>query len=260
MTDEKNARLPEGKASTKSNIIFYTNFPRLVRLLDTLKNPSAIGGINVNTAAADLIRGVGLAAARENSNAATGGTDRTDRSPLRFRSAALPPTDKTDGSALVSVVSVPPRALFAKMRLQSVNPPAYTFCVAETTATEIGVSNCIGGQPPTGGIFSSAASARLQWSGLGGGALAHAGSYAPVRQPRHVPGHPNWRWGRVTQPSIGGRTMRHVLARPEQTQSPTEFANSAAALAPTVFDALDMLADALQSLAVLQAEEGVRHV
>jgi hypothetical protein len=62
--------------------------------------------------------------------------------------------------------------------------------------------------------------------------------------------------------------MRAIaLARSEQTQNPTEFANSAlraAALAPTVFDALDICADALQSLAMLAAHinpaEGARHV
>lgn len=58
-----------------------------------------------------------------------------------------------------------------------------------------------------------------------------------------------------------------ALARPEQTQHPIELANSAlraAALAPTVFDALDICADALKSLAALAAlvnpAEGVRHV
>jgi hypothetical protein len=55
-----------------------------------------------------------------------------------------------------------------------------------------------------------------------------------------------------------------ALARPEQNQSPTELANRAlraAALAPTVFDALDICADALQALAALvQPAEAHRHV
>ncbi|TDY46473.1 hypothetical protein BX592_113100 [Paraburkholderia rhizosphaerae] len=162
---KKNARLPEGKTS-------------------------ALDSANANTTAAHLVHGGAAAVARENSSAATRGTDKTDRSPRLFRNTTPSLTDKTDGSPLVSVASVTPAPVFEKMRLHGVNRRAYTFCVAETKATEIGVSNCIGGQPPTGGIFSSAANARLQWSGLGGGALAHAGSYAPVRQPRHVPGHP----------------------------------------------------------------------
>ncbi|MGF6808710.1 hypothetical protein OKW30_003836 [Paraburkholderia sp. Clong3] len=60
--------------------------------------------------------------------------------------------------------------------------------------------------------------------------------------------------------------MRLMSARPEQNQSPIELANSAlraAALAPSVFDALDMLADALQALAELaafQPAERVHHV
>ncbi|MEX3918245.1 hypothetical protein AB4Y43_18715 [Paraburkholderia sp. BR10872] len=53
-----------------------------------------------------------------------------------------------------------------------------------------------------------------------------------------------------------------ALARPEQTQSPIELANSAlraAALAPTVFDALDICADALLALASLAQPMEVRH-
>ena len=56
--------------------------------------------------------------------------------------------------------------------------------------------------------------------------------------------------------------MRQALARPEQTQSPTELANSAlraAALAPTVFDALDICADAMLVLAALAQPLEVRH-
>ncbi|CAN2526270.1 hypothetical protein [Burkholderia pseudomallei] len=56
--------------------------------------------------------------------------------------------------------------------------------------------------------------------------------------------------------------MRHIPARPEQTQSPAELANSAlrdAALAPTYIDALDVLADALLALAALARPVEVRH-
>ncbi|WP_438331385.1 hypothetical protein [Burkholderia pseudomallei] len=56
--------------------------------------------------------------------------------------------------------------------------------------------------------------------------------------------------------------MRHIPARPEQSQSPAELANSAlrdAALAPTYIDALDVLADALLTLAALARPLEVRH-
>ncbi len=60
--------------------------------------------------------------------------------------------------------------------------------------------------------------------------------------------------------------MRLISARIEQTQSPIKLVNSAlraAALAPTVFDALDICADALQALAAQAADvqmEGAQHV
>jgi hypothetical protein len=52
--------------------------------------------------------------------------------------------------------------------------------------------------------------------------------------------------------------MRHIPARPEQTQSPIEIIRTAlrdAATAPTVFDALDVTGDALRRLAELVREE-----
>lgn len=57
--------------------------------------------------------------------------------------------------------------------------------------------------------------------------------------------------------------MRQALARSEQMQNPTEFANRVlrdAALAPTVFEALDICADALQALASFVQPEDVRRV
>lgn len=52
--------------------------------------------------------------------------------------------------------------------------------------------------------------------------------------------------------------MRHAPARPEQTETPIQIINRAlrdAALAPTVFDALDCCADALLLLAELSRAE-----
>ena len=68
---------------------------------------------------------------------------------------------------------------------------------------------------------------------------------------------------RVSQPAYGGRKMRPAIpARPEQSQSPLEIIRSAlraAAVAPTVYDALDLTGAALAHLADL-AKAGVRHV
>lgn len=52
--------------------------------------------------------------------------------------------------------------------------------------------------------------------------------------------------------------MRHILARPEQTESPLEIIRAAlrnAALAPSDRDALDVTGDALRCLAELASEE-----
>ncbi|WP_176314664.1 hypothetical protein [Burkholderia vietnamiensis] len=52
--------------------------------------------------------------------------------------------------------------------------------------------------------------------------------------------------------------MRPIPARPEQPQSPAEIIRAAlraAAIAPTVFDALDVTGDALRRLAELSARD-----
>lgn len=57
--------------------------------------------------------------------------------------------------------------------------------------------------------------------------------------------------------------MRHISARPEQNECPIDLANRAlraAALAPTVFDALDICADALKTLVALVQPKGINHV
>ncbi|RQP36690.1 hypothetical protein DF159_19410 [Burkholderia ubonensis] len=56
---------------------------------------------------------------------------------------------------------------------------------------------------------------------------------------------------------IGGRTMRHIPARPEQTQSPIlEIIRVALRVtAPTYQDALDVTGDALRRLAEIAREE-----
>ncbi|VVD29965.1 conserved protein of unknown function [Paraburkholderia dioscoreae] len=54
----------------------------------------------------------------------------------------------------------------------------------------------MGGQPPQCGFFTSVVSSRVPilWVGHDGETFGSAGSYFPVRQPRHVPAHPIWRW------------------------------------------------------------------
>ncbi|ODQ34232.1 hypothetical protein BGV65_14545 [Burkholderia ubonensis] len=138
---------------------------------------------------------------------------------------------------------------------------SYTTVVVETTTTRIGVRKLLTADNRRPAVFFRPFTLRacLQWSGLGGGALAHAGSrkrrYAnPVMCPATLIGVRI----RVPKPAYGGRTMRHIPARPEQTESPLEIicaALRAAALAPSDRDALDVLGAALVCLADLSRAE-----
>jgi len=140
---------------------------------------------------------------------------------------------------------------------------SYTAVVAETTAIRIGVRKCsTAGDRRLAVFFRPHITSLLQWSGLGGGALAHAGirgrRYA---NPNLCPATPIGVGCRVRYYVHGGRIMRQALARPEQTESPIQIINRAlrdAAVAPTVFDALDVTGDALRLLAELARAE-VRH-
>lgn len=83
----------------------------------------------------------------------------------------------------------------------------YTDSVAETTANQIGVWNCIGGQPPVGGIFSSAATSAPSMVGpWQGSACARRFPMHRYANPVMRPATPIGVGGRVNQPSIGGRT------------------------------------------------------
>lgn len=101
----------------------------------------------------------------------------------------------------------------------------YTQGVAETTAAEIGVSNLqLADNRHLAVFFRPLPCVRLQWSGLGGGALAHAGSQLRrYANPALCPATPIGVGGWVPNPATGGRTMRHIPARPEQTQSLSQF-------------------------------------
>ncbi|SEE00514.1 hypothetical protein SAMN02787142_4319 [Burkholderia sp. WP9] len=162
----------------------------------------------------------------------------------------------------------PAMAARAKNVLMTSRQRPYTFHSAETTADEIGVSINVGGQAASNAaIFSSVAPLHVFY----GRALAGEPSGSPVPTFRYAnpvmrPLTPIGVGKRASTINVGGRYMRPVSARTEQTLSPTELANRAlraAALAPTVFDALDICADALQALAALAVVvpmEGARHV
>lgn len=150
-----------------------------------------------------------------------------------------------------------------KRRLHDVNPCTYTSHVAETAASGFGDLEMLADDRPSAVFLRPCASARLydQRVGLGGETFGSAGANVPVRQPCLVPAHPFGDGKRAFDTNVGGRTMRHPLARPERTQPLPELVNRAlrdAALAPTVFDALDICADALVALAALAQPLEVR--
>jgi hypothetical protein len=146
-----------------------------------------------------------------------------------------------------------------KKSLRPVNPDAYTFHVAETTANRGESRKCKGGHPPTGGFFSSAAMCTPSMVGPWWGcACAHRSPLRRSLNPALCPATPFESGSRVTEPSKGGRTMRQALARPEQPKSPSEIIRAAlraAALAPTYIDALDITGDALRRLAEIARVE-----
>jgi hypothetical protein len=59
----------------------------------------------------------------------------------------------------------------------------------------------------------------FQWAGLGGEGFGPAGANVPVFLPRQVPAHPIRKWEAGFNPNVGGRNMRRIPARSEQTQS-----------------------------------------
>ncbi|GAB2877752.1 hypothetical protein GCM10027093_11330 [Paraburkholderia jirisanensis] len=100
----------------------------------------------------------------------------------------------------------------------------------------------------------------LQWSGLGEGALAHAG----FRMRRYAnlvmcPATPIGVGGWVLKPAYGGRIMvRQATARPEQSESLSTIVRKAlrtAALAPDLAAALDVAGAALIDIAQLARDD-----
>lgn len=141
--------------------------------------------------------------------------------------------------------------------------PAYTLRVPETAGTEIGVSKLrLADNRQLAVFFRPSPCVRPQWSGLGGGALALAGSQSHrYANPTMCPATPIGVGSRVPNPAIGVSAMRKIPARPEQIKTPLEIIRAAlrdAATAPTVYDALDVTGDALRRLAEIARAE-VRH-
>lgn len=151
-----------------------------------------------------------------------------------------------------------------KKTLQLVNSGAYTFPVAETTAARIGVRNDSLADNRRSAVFLRPyTSSHLLWSGLGGGALAHAGiQRRRYANPAMCPATPIGVGSRVTQPVSGGRTMlRHIPARPEQPQfsnfltDKVSGALRSAALAPSLASALDIAGAARVDIATIARSE-----
>lgn len=135
----------------------------------------------------------------------------------------------------------------------------YSGPVAETTAHRGDSRQMQKADNRLSAVFLRPHTKRLLWSGLGGGAFALAG-FLLRRSVNFAngPATPFDSGGRVIQSAKGGRTMRPISARPEQTQSPLEIIRAAlraAALAPSDRDALDATGDALRRLADMARAE-----
>jgi hypothetical protein len=142
----------------------------------------------------------------------------------------------------------------------------YTFHVSETTDRRIGVRKMTKAQRSRAEnaafVFASAFARPLNgraWAGVPSGTLVSLGrQYA---NPVHCPATPIGVGSRVTRPDQGGRTVRHIPARPEQLQSPIEIIRAAlrdAALSDRPNDAIDVLGAALIRLADLSRVEVAR--
>ncbi|GAQ27624.1 hypothetical protein SAMD00023378_1307 [Ralstonia sp. NT80] len=116
---------------------------------------------------------------------------------------------------------VPQRIDIACKRL----PSRYTVSIPDTAGAEIGVSKVSVADNRRLAVFSCPRIKCLLWLGLGGGALAHAGShgrrYANLTM---CPATPIGVGGRDPHPVRGGCIMRQSLALPEQKQFPLSIA------------------------------------
>ena len=150
-----------------------------------------------------------------------------------------------------------------KYLFTDVNRCAYTSIVTETTATEFGDSIIDRRTTAAARFFYVRTPLRAitingrAWAGRPSGLPVSYRAGSPTPFSARSPYLAIESGSHIT--SIGGRTMlRHIPARLEQPLSPLEIIQAAlraAALAPTVFDALDVTGDALRRLAELARDE-----
>jgi hypothetical protein len=138
----------------------------------------------------------------------------------------------------------------------------YPACVAETTANRIGVRELKKADDRRLAVFFRPhVSARLQWSGLGGGAFGHAGFlFRRYANSVMCPATPIGVGAGFDTREKGGRTMRqfthaHSGQNPTLIQSVIRDALRAAATADTYQSALDITGAALVAISALVRAE-----
>lgn len=149
-----------------------------------------------------------------------------------------------------------------KKFLQPVNLDAYTFGAAETTVAGFGDLDHVSAQPRRAAFLCVTPScASFNGRALVGRPSGLPGAYVTGSPTLPCARSPHLAMGCGLTAHVRGRTMRHIPARPEQTQSPLEIIRTAlrdAALSDRPNDAIDLLADALVRLAAI-AQVEVRH-
>lgn len=155
--------------------------------------------------------------------------------------------------------------LLSKKTLHTVNPSAYTFHVADTTAAGFGDPTVPRRMSASRRIFYvRTASARPYdlWAGDGGETFGSAGSLGRrFANPVICPPTPFGDGKRALLKVQGGRKMRHIHVRPEQPSFPntlTEIVRAAlreAALANDTASALDAAGEALCQIADIARKE-----
>lgn len=142
--------------------------------------------------------------------------------------------------------------------------PRYTFGVPETTGARASrLDSSVADNRQLAVFFRPYAFARLlQWRALAEGTPSGVpvSTDAGPRTPKPCACHHRFAavMAGFETAVCGGRTMRHIPARPEQAESLLEIIRSAlrgAATAPTAFDALDVCGDALRRLSEIAGAE-----
>lgn len=172
-----------------------------------------------------------------------------------FLNTAPPHSAKSAKRPLLSLLSLTPGALFEKMHLRSVNPRAYTFSVSETTDARFDSLNHVSAQPRRAAFLCvSPQCASFYGRALVGKPSGLPGAYVTGLSTLPCARSPHLTVGRGLNTHVRGRNMRHIPARPEQSNIRIQIINRAlhdASLASTPNAAIDLLADALLALAAL---------